>query len=185
MNVVPHVRKHTSAPAKLRALRPVRVPFSVSGMAVVLACPALLLVDIASGMHAMIGILYLVMLMMLGNERRTLIALFTTIAVLMLAIDLRVFYGASVAELAAADKIIALIVLPVLAFALIRQRTQERKAAKRKAICSIRVMLPVSERAALSGESKIVFKHMRHSTEPMDEYTRELIWFMYMKSAKN
>lgn len=186
MKVVHHtVSKRKAQPAKLRTSNAVRIPFSVAGIVAVSVCPALLVIDITSGMHAMIGVIYVLLLTLLAQERRTLVALFAAVAVLSLAVDLRVFYGQPGTELAVADKITALIALPLLAAALIHQRTAQLKTAKRKPVCNIRIVQPLSERVAMHGEMNPVFKHMRRSKSPMDEYTRELIWFMYMKSAKN
>lgn len=186
MNVLQRVAgKHRIQPVQLRYLKPTPVPFSAAGIIAVLACPALLLLDIFSGAHVMIGAFYLIVLTLLGNQRRSLIALYATVASLMLFIDLRMFYGQGGTQLAIADKLIALLALPVIASGLIYQRTSHMRALKRKPLCSVKVILPPAERIALNGESKNVFGHLRRSSEPIDQYTRELIWFVYMKSPKN
>lgn len=154
-------------------------------MIAVLACPALLCVDLVSPSNILFGCLYLLLLLMVSNERRTLIALFTTVATVSLLFDLRFIYAQPGAELAVMDKIVALAVLPLLTTALIRKRTLQLKARKRKPVCTITVVPPLTERIALHSETNPVFRHMRRSNEPMDEYTRELIWFVYSKSPKN
>lgn len=133
----------------------------------------------------MIGTFCLIMLTLLGEQRRTMIALFATVAVVTLVIDLRLFYGQPGTELAVMDKIIALIALPLLAWGLIHKRNVELQKQKRKPVCNVRIVPALAERVAMIGESKTAFRHMRRSKEPLDEYTRALIWFVYIKSPKN
>jgi hypothetical protein len=124
--------------------------------------------------------------LMLGNERRTLIALFASVATISIAIDFRVIYAQDGAELAVADKIFALMSLPLLSYAMIQQRAaKKKKNQKRKKAVNMAIIPPVSERIALPGETKSIFRHICRSNGPMDEYTRELIWFVYLKSPKN
>lgn len=186
MNVVNRVvlkNKVSTAPSRL--LKPVDVPFSITGIIGVLACPVLLCTDLLTPGYTFLGVIYVIMLALLGNERRTLIALFTTIAAVTLVFDVICIYGQSGSELAVMDKFLALLVLPLLGYALIRQRGLQAKRRRRKRICNMTIIPPVAERIALNGETKSVFRHICRSKGPLDEYTRELIWFVYMKSPKN
>jgi hypothetical protein len=179
------VRTGKTKSAPVRKLHQIPVPFSFTGIIAVLVCPVLLLTDIFTPGFAFLGIIYVIILSLLGNERRTLIALFATVATITLAIDIRMTYGQEGAELGVADKIFGLMSIPVLAYALIQQRNTQQKKAKRKKIVNMTVMPPLNERIALNGETRSVFRHICRSNGPMDEYTRELIWFVYLKSPKN
>ncbi len=186
MNVANRValKSKVSAEPK-RLIKPVDVPFSLTGIIAVLACPVLLCTDILTSGYTFLGVIYIIMLVLLGNERRTLIALFTAVAAIMLVIDLRIIYNQPGAELAVMDKVLSMIALPALGYALIRQRVAQKKIHKPKRICNMLVIPPMTERIAFNGETKSMFRHISKSVGPMDEYTRELIWFVYMKSPKN
>lgn len=186
LNVVQRaVRKKKFETVPSRLLKSIPVPFSWTGIIAVLACPILLCTDIFTSGYTYLGIIYVLILVLLNNERRMLIALFSTMSALMLAIDLRFIYGQQGAEVATMDKMIALVIMPVLAYGLIRQRTQQVRIEKRKKLSSITIIPPLNERIALAGETRSVFHHICRSRGPMDDYTRELIWFVYMKSPKN
>lgn len=183
--VHPVTRQRKANAVPVRYLKPIEVPFSDTGIVAVLACPVLLATDMLSAGFTFLGIIFVIILALLSNERRTLIALFAAVATITLAIDLRFIYALPESELAVTDKFLAMIALPVLAYALIRQRTTKLKLSKRKPVVNMTVIQPINERIALNGESKSVFRHICRSHGPLDEYTRELIWFVYLKSPKN
>jgi len=194
MNVVNRVApKNKVSSAPLRKQKRVALPFSFNGIIAVLACPVLLFTDALTTGYTFLGVIFVVILALLGNERRTLVALFATVAVLTLAFDLRIIYGQPGAELAVMDKILALLFMPVIAYGFIHRSTALKKTKKRKPVVHMKVILPPAERIALNGEfhpdrnrrAKSVFRHISRSTGPLDEYTRELIWFVYMKSPKS
>ncbi len=169
----------------VRTLKRISVPFSNTGIVAVLACPLLLCTDFLTPDNTFLGIIYVIILALVANERRTLIALYATVAAITLAIDIRLIYGQEGAEVAMADKVLGLMAIPVFAYALIHKRTLQKKYFKRKKVVNMTVIPPISERIALTGESKSVFRHICRTSGPMDEYTRELIWFVYTKSPKN
>jgi hypothetical protein len=181
----PVLRKEKTQSAPVRILKSIPVPFSVAGILAVLVCPAFLLMDIFSGAHIMFGTLLVLVLTLLGSERRTLIALFATVGLICLAIDLRINFYHAGAELAATDKIMAMIALPLFAFGMIRKRTLQVAAKKRRPRINVSFAPAFQDRAPRFGETKTVFQHMSRSSKPMDEFTRELIWFVYVKSPKN
>lgn len=186
MNVVNRVvstSKVSTTP--VRKLVPVNVPFSFTGIIAVLACPVLLCTDLLTSGFTFLGVIFVIILALLGNERRLLVALFASVAAVTLVFDLVWIYGQPGSELAVMDKIIAMIVLPLLAYGLIHRRATRIKTLKRKPTVNMMILPPVAERVALDTETKSVFRHINRSYGPMDEYTRELIWFVYMKSPKN
>lgn len=183
--VHPVTRQRKANASPIRYLKPIEVPFSVSGIVAVLACPVLLVTDMLSTGFTFLGIIFVIMLALLGNERRTLIALFATVATITLATDLGFIYEVPGAELAVTDKFLAMIALPILAYALIRQRTTKLQLRKRKPVVNMTIIQPINERIALNVETKNMFRHICRSHGPLDEYTRELIWFVYLKSPKN
>lgn len=178
-------RKSNLLVTPARILKPIDVPFTVTGISAVLACPALLCLDVFSGAEVMLGSLYMLVLLFISNERRSLIGMFAAVAVVSLAASLRSVYTQDGSEMAAMDKIIAMIGIPLFAFGFIRRRTLQLKARKRKAICTVKFAPVFSERIALAGEYKSAFRHIHTSRNPIDTYTRELIWFVYIKSPKN
>ena len=169
----------------VRKLNPIPVPFSVRGLVAVFACPVLLGLDIFSGSHTMIGTIFLLLLTLLGNERRTLIALFAAVASISLLASVAVIYAHDGNELALTDKFVALILLPLFTYALIRRKQIKVITRKHVPVIDVKIVNPVQERVAMNGESKSVFRHIRRNDNPIDEYTRELIWFVYNKSPKN
>lgn len=172
----------------LRNRKSITVPFSAPGIAAVLSSPAIFMLDLFSGAHVSIGVLYVLLLVLLSNERRTLIVLFSTISSLMLVINLRLFYGQPGNEMMTMDKVIGLIALWVITSGILRYRHLQKKSeAKRarKPVCCIRSFTEIPERKAKPEELITVLRHLRTSGRPIDPCTRELTWFIYMKSPKN
>jgi hypothetical protein len=161
-------------------------PFSLQGIAAVLACPALFFLDVLSSSHIFMGVLFLVIHMFLTNERRTLVVLFATIASLMMVIDLRLFYGQPNTEMFVMDKVAGLIAVWTITAGILHARARQLKVKrKRKPFCNIRTVTPLPNRIASQEESKTVVRHMRSSKRPIDPYTLDLIQFIYSKSTRN
>lgn len=161
-------------------------PFSLQGIVAVLVCPALFFLDVLSSSQIFMGVLFMVIQMFLINERRTLVVLFSTVASLMMLIDLRLFYGQPDTGMFVMDKVVGLIAVWTITGGVLRARAVQLKVKrKRKPYCNIRTATPLPNRIATQEESKTVIRHMRSSKRPVDPYTLELIQFIYSKSTKN
>ena len=127
------------------------------------------------------------MLTFLMNERRTLVVLFSTIASLMIAIDLRLVYGQTGTDMVMMDKVVGLIAIWSITGGVLRARVLQAKAKrKRKPACSIRLTTPLPNCLATPDEIKAAVRHLRTASKrPVDPYTLELIQFIYTKSSKN
>lgn len=188
------VRPRTRRAARSLTIKPKRVPFSGIGIVAVLCCPVIFFLDVFSEAHVAIGVVYMVMLALLSNEKNILLLLFATLSSIMLLIDLRLFYGEPGTDLAVADKLLAIPAMWLYVVALLRHRrkqnnTDEQKVIRMKRthrpVCNIKIVNPITERTPTAEESKPVFKHICTSRKKIDPYTRDLVYFLYAKTQKN
>lgn len=188
------VRPRTRRAARSLSVKPKRIPFSGIGIVAVLSCPVIFGLDVFSDAHVSIGVVYMVMLALLSNEKNILVLLFTTLSSIMLLIDLRLFYGEPDTTLAVLDKLLAIPAMWLYVFALLRHRHKQSTTNTQKVIrmkrshipvCNIKIVNPISERIPTAEESKPVYKHIRTSRKKIDPYTRDLVYFLYAKTQKN
>lgn len=181
--------------ARSLSIKPQRVPFSAVGIIAVLCCPIIFSLDAFSDSRFAIGVVYMVMMALLSNEKNILILLVATLSSIFLLIDLRLFYGEPDTELAVADKLVAIPAIWLFVYGLLRIRKKQNKTGSATIlrlkqshvpVCDIKVAMPISERIASPAESKNAFKHMRSSsTQKIDSYTHDLVYFIYAKMPKN
>lgn len=188
------VRPRTRRAARSLSVKQKRIPFSGIGIVAVLCCPIILSLDVFADAHVAIGVVYMVMLALLSNEKNVLILLFTTLASIMLLIDVRLIYGESSTVFAIADKLFAVAAMWLYVIALFRYRRKQENTSEQKVIrmkraprpvCNIKIVNPLTERIPTAEESKPVFKHIRTSRKKIDPYTRDLVYFLYTKTQKN
>src|ERR1044072_5545408 len=181
----------------VRVLRPNKqkkavVPFSAVGLVAILCTPLVFFVNILSGPQVATGIFYLVMLALLSNQKEILVVLFTALASIFLLIDMRLFYALPGTEMAFMEKMIALPALWLITVGILRAKQKEKQAAlklersKRKPVVAIRINPEIADRLPAPAETRVVFKHIRrHPAEKLDDYTVDLVRFMYVRSKKN
>lgn len=189
------VRPRARHAARSLRIKPKRVPFSAVGIVAVLCCPIIFSLDVFSDARVPIGVLYMMMLALLSNEKNILLLLFTTLSSIMMLIDFRLFYGQAGTELAIADKLIAIPAMWVYVSALIRHRGKNNRISETKIlrmrsagrpVCNIKIAKQTPERVANTEESKTVFRHIcSTSGKKVDPYTRDLVVFLYEKTKKN
>ena len=196
MSTLSAVRNRVARKPNVRREK-LNVPFSFSGIVAVLCCPAILSLEIFAESKIVTGVLYVLVLTLLANQRSILILMYASVSSVMMMICMRVYIGHPGMDLMMVDKAVALIATWVIAFGLVRNRRREsnstetiiqyvnRMRRKPKPLCVIRTINESPERIADVQEAKLAFSRIDRSGVKMDEYTRDLTWFIYQKSLKN